>query len=143
MALSQFSFKIEFISGVNNDIADSLSRLCRNNMVDHPQEYSLETIMSVNIIEKFKLTREQYNIKSNVHNSQVGHFGLERTFRIMAIRRIRKTAAAKAATNTTDNTSATISRAQPRPIAVAAHQRFLEHTQHNVQDIESPGSPAI
>ena len=58
-----------------------MSRLSRNNMVDHPQEYSLETIMSVNIIEKFKLTREQNNTISNVHNSQVGHFGLERTLK--------------------------------------------------------------
>ena len=48
-------------------------------MVDHPQEYSLETIMSANINEKFKLTCEQYNTISKVHNSQVGHFGLERT----------------------------------------------------------------
>ena len=31
IALSQFSFTQEFIPGVNNDIADSLSRLCRNN----------------------------------------------------------------------------------------------------------------
>ena len=51
MALSEFSFKIEFISSVNNDIADSLSRLCRNNMVDVPQEYTPATIMSANIIE--------------------------------------------------------------------------------------------
>jgi hypothetical protein len=55
MALSEFSFKIEFIPGVNNDIADSISRLCRNNMIDFPQEYTPETIMSANIIKKFKL----------------------------------------------------------------------------------------
>jgi hypothetical protein len=59
MDLSEFSFKIEFIPGVNNDIADSMSRLCRNNMIDFPQESTPETIMSA--IEKFKLTREQYN----------------------------------------------------------------------------------
>jgi hypothetical protein len=33
MALSEFSFKVEFIAGVDNGIADSMSRLCRNNMV--------------------------------------------------------------------------------------------------------------
>ena len=81
MALSEFLFKIEFISGVNSDIADSLSQLCRKNMVDVPQEYTPATIMSANIIEKFKLTREQYNIISKVHNSHVGHFGLERTLK--------------------------------------------------------------
>ena len=30
MASSEFSFTLEFIPGVDNDIADSLSRLCRN-----------------------------------------------------------------------------------------------------------------
>ena len=34
------SFKVEFIAGVDNGIADSMSRLCRNNMVDSPTEYS-------------------------------------------------------------------------------------------------------
>ena len=32
MALSEYSFKIEFIAGVDNGIADSMSRLCRNGM---------------------------------------------------------------------------------------------------------------
>jgi transposase InsO family protein len=50
-------------------------------MIDFPQEYTPETIMSANIIEKFKLTREQYNTISKGHNSQVGHFGLERTLK--------------------------------------------------------------
>jgi hypothetical protein len=81
MALSEFSFKIEFIPGVNNDTADSMSRLCRNNMSDFPQEYTPETIMSANVIEKFKPTREQYNTIGKVHNSQVGHYGLERTLK--------------------------------------------------------------
>ena len=32
-------------------------------------------------IKKFKLTREQYNTISTVHNPQVGHFALERTLK--------------------------------------------------------------
>ena len=39
MALSEFSFSPELIPGVDNDIADSLSRLCRNNMIDSPKEF--------------------------------------------------------------------------------------------------------
>jgi RNase H-like domain found in reverse transcriptase len=31
MALSEYSFNIEFISGEANEVADSMSRLCRNN----------------------------------------------------------------------------------------------------------------
>ena len=61
---------------INNNVADSMSRLCRNNMVDFPQEYTPETIMAANVIEKFKLTRDQHNTIGKVHNSQVGHFGL-------------------------------------------------------------------
>ena len=42
MALSEFTFNIEFISGEDNSIADSMSRLCRYNMIDNPREYSEE-----------------------------------------------------------------------------------------------------
>jgi transposase InsO family protein len=58
-----------------------MSRLCRDNMIDYPQEYSPETIMAANILEKFKLTREQNHTIGKFHNSKVGHFGLERTLK--------------------------------------------------------------
>ena len=43
-------------------------------------------------------------------------------FRIMVIRRIGAKASAKATSNTTDNTSAILRRAQPRAVAVAARK---------------------
>ena len=46
MALSEFSFTLEFIPGVDNNIADAMSRLCRNNMIDSPTEFSEENILS-------------------------------------------------------------------------------------------------
>ena len=46
MALSEFRFTLEFIPGVDNNIADAMSRLCRNNMVDEPKEYTEEQILS-------------------------------------------------------------------------------------------------
>ena len=46
MALSEFSFTLEFIPGVDNDIADSLSRLCRNDMIDSPREFCPECNIS-------------------------------------------------------------------------------------------------
>ena len=79
MALSEFSFKVEFIAGVDNGIADSMSRLCRNNMVDSPEEFSKSTILCANVITKFKLSEQQYETIGSVHNSGCGHFGLERT----------------------------------------------------------------
>ena len=39
------------LSGVDNDIADSLSRLYRNYMIDSPKEYSPEYILSAVHIE--------------------------------------------------------------------------------------------
>ena len=81
MAISQFSYKIEFISGVDNGIADSMSRLCRNNMLDSPVEYTPHEILSANIIEKFKLTAYQYRTIAALHNSNVGHFGVDRTMK--------------------------------------------------------------
>ena len=45
MALSEFSFTLEFIPGVDNDIEDSLARLCRNNMIDSLKEYLPEYIL--------------------------------------------------------------------------------------------------
>ena len=81
MALSEYSYNIEFISGIENGIADSMSRLCRNTMSDSPVEYSSEEILSANIIEKFKLSRYQYQSIAELHNSKVGHFGVDRTMK--------------------------------------------------------------
>ena len=47
MASSKFSFKLEFIAGVQKKTADAMSRLCRNNMIDYPKEFSEEYIRSV------------------------------------------------------------------------------------------------
>ena len=68
MALLEFTFNIEFISGEDNGIADSMSRLCRNSMIDNPREYSEEYIISASIIEKFKLTPNQQRVIASVHN---------------------------------------------------------------------------
>ena len=80
MALSEFSFALKFIPGVDNDIADSLSRLCRNNMVDSPQEYSEEQILSA-ILASTKPNESQIAKIGMMQNSIVGHFGLERTLK--------------------------------------------------------------
>ena len=83
MALSEFSYTLEFIPGVDNNIADAMSRLCRNNMIDQPREYSEKYILSSIMIEKHgrKPNDEQYRKIGKMHNSKVGHFGLERTLK--------------------------------------------------------------
>ena len=81
IALSEFSFSLEFIPGVDNDIADSLSRLCRNNMIDSPKEYSPEHILSALHIESYKPSPSQYSKIGMLHNTVVGHYGLERALK--------------------------------------------------------------
>jgi hypothetical protein len=81
MALCEYSYEIEFIAGVVNGIADSMSRHCHNNMIDSPTKHSKSEILSSTIIPKFKLTDYQYKTISSLHNSNVGHFGLERTMK--------------------------------------------------------------
>jgi transposase InsO family protein len=85
MALSEFSFHLEFISGADNSIADWMSRLCRNHMIDN-SDYTSEDVLFASIIPKFCLTKFQYKQIGRVHNSTVGHFGVERT-----IKRLQKT----------------------------------------------------
>ena len=40
MALSEYSFDLEYIKGESNNVADTMSRLCYNNMKNSPTEYS-------------------------------------------------------------------------------------------------------
>ena len=71
---------IEFIPDVDNNIADAMSRLCRNNMIDSPTEFSEENILSA-ISQSSKLDKQKYTNIGKMHNSFVGHFGLERTLK--------------------------------------------------------------
>ena len=77
MAVSEFIFNLSFIRGVNNNIADAMSRLCRNNMIDPPEEYLNSRILSV-IPRSFKPSDILYSKIGRLHNSKVGHFGVER-----------------------------------------------------------------
>ena len=77
MALSEFSFNLRFRRGVDNNIADAMSRLCRNNMIDSPEEYSNSNILSV-ISRSFKPSDILYSKIGKLHNSKVGHFDVER-----------------------------------------------------------------
>ena len=80
MALSEFSFILSFRRGFDNDIADAMSRLCRTNMIDSPDEYSNYHILSV-ISRSFKRNGILYSKIGGLHNSKVGHFGVERTLK--------------------------------------------------------------
>ena len=61
-------------------ISQTLSRLCRNNMIDSPKEYSPKYILSALHVESYKPSPSQY-ILSALHNTVVGHYGLEYTLK--------------------------------------------------------------
>ena len=63
MALQELDFTIEFVAGVDNDIADAMSRLCRNNMSDSLLEYSPDTyLQSLLRDRKFVIKTDHKNL---------------------------------------------------------------------------------
>ena len=79
MALSEFSFTLEFIPGVENDIADAMSRLGRNNMVDSltPHKNILKNTFSQQFLHQPNQTKRNESQIAKIgmtHNSKVGHF---------------------------------------------------------------------
>ena len=50
-------------------------------MIDSPKEYSPEYILSALHIESYKPSPSQYSKIGMLHNTIVGHYGLERTLR--------------------------------------------------------------
>ena len=82
VASSEFSVTLEFIPGAENDIADAMSRLRRNYMVDTESEhiYSEEHILSA-ISKSTELNESKFSKIGKLHNSKVGHFGLECTLK--------------------------------------------------------------
>jgi transposase InsO family protein len=75
LALQELDFEILFVPGVDNVIADAMSRLCINNKPEVPT-----SILSA-IHGQYVINNENYQNISKVHNAMVGHGGVERTLR--------------------------------------------------------------
>ena len=71
-ALQELDFMIGYIPGKNNELADAMSRLCKNKIPKH--------IMPAILICK-PLAAEIYAYLMRVHNSTVGRGGFNRTWR--------------------------------------------------------------
>ena len=67
LELQEFNFNTKHIPGKANVVADSFSRLCAI--------YPMEILTSDN----FKIPKDIYKILSDIHNTDVGHFGEEIT----------------------------------------------------------------
>jgi transposase InsO family protein len=76
LAVQEFDFDIEHIQGIRNPIADAFSRLCANEMKLQDSEGS--TLCNFGD-PKVRIPDDHYRAIGGVHNSTVGHFGVERT----------------------------------------------------------------
>ena len=72
IAIQELDFTIRFIKGKDNEIADSMSRLCTNLIVDVDLMQSAIYILS-------DVTGDQLEGLQMCHNSKVGHGGVDRT----------------------------------------------------------------
>ena len=74
LEIQEFDFILEYIKGEKNIVADALSRLCfLEEMTD--EEFCQLTEEE----ERLKIPEDVYELCGNAHNSNVGHFGFEKT----------------------------------------------------------------
>ena len=96
MAIQHFNFNVEHVPGVKNQIADKLSRICHHEKVLEGEEVDFIGILGsfdlikdkerttddkVRDIEYFRLDQKVYDTIKRVHNSKIGHHGIERTLK--------------------------------------------------------------
>ena len=71
-ALQELDFTIGYVPGKNNEVADAMSRLCKNKMPKH---------IITAILTCKPIAAEIYAYLMRAHNSTVGHGGFNRTLR--------------------------------------------------------------
>ena len=99
LALQEYRFTIEYIKGVDNIVADSFSRLC---LLTEGTGLSEEQILSAfdeveideeesNILSTSRISypQEYADILGQFHNSEVGHFGVEKTVNLLVTKGFR------------------------------------------------------
>jgi hypothetical protein len=87
LALQEYKFTIEYIKGADNIVADSFSRLCllteelslsEDEMLAVFEEDDIDQVNSFNSTS-WSYPQEYADILGKFHNSEVGHFGVEKT----------------------------------------------------------------
>jgi len=69
LAIQEYDFDIEYLPGEKNIVADNFSRLCD---IESPDE-------TLCTFTELRIPDWEYRLISKVHNSSVGHHGVERT----------------------------------------------------------------
>ena len=81
LSLSELDFSLGFIKGSKNVIADSMSRLCENNMLMNTPVVA--PLISSAIVESEHPSPDQHALIASHHNSSVGHMGVQVTLKRM------------------------------------------------------------
>ena len=84
--LQEYTFDIQYIKGADNIVADNFSRLCVLNECDGISEDEMlhlidEDEIFFSLLEFRSVPKTAKNIIRKVHNSSVGHHGVERTIK--------------------------------------------------------------
>jgi hypothetical protein len=84
--LQEYTFDIQFIKGLDNIVADNFSRLCILSEDNHETEEEMLQFIEqderfFSLLELKRVPKEAREIIKKVHNSSVGHHGVERTIR--------------------------------------------------------------
>ena len=84
--LQEYTFKIQYIKGTDNIVADNFSRLCileESVRSEFSDEMMLQLIEQdetfYNLLELQSVPRRARNVIKKVHNATVGHHGVEKT----------------------------------------------------------------
>jgi hypothetical protein len=84
IALQEFDFDIEHVPGKDNFVADAFSRLCLNNAAPSAPEVEHVSAITDLTVFPFRIPDEFYQKISAVHNSEVGHFGVDKTISLLS-----------------------------------------------------------
>ena len=83
LEIQAYDFHIEHIAGESNVVADNFSRLCRNE-ADNSCLPSAEEKLQLNaLVNELVVPLDRRDLIERVHNSVVGHFGKERTIKLL------------------------------------------------------------
>jgi hypothetical protein len=84
LALQGLDFTLEYVKGVENTIADAMSRLCINNTPP-----KIETAIMSAIQRTYLLSNEAFNHIEKCHNTFNGHGGVKRTMHKLNLLKLR------------------------------------------------------
>ena len=82
LALQEYDCDWEYINTHDNIVADDMSRLCPSVPSEISEQFPIEEREWLNaLIDEFEIPQKVTNFLSQIHNSQVGHLGVEKTIR--------------------------------------------------------------